>query len=402
MQFLLILLIFTIPLGVLTRVNIYSNVYLYLQDIIVGLIFVLFIYKLFKKKVNFINKKIFYSLLGFIILGFISLVINSQFLNPTTFLISFLYLLRFSAYASLIFVVSQFNIIQKKKISRNLLVAGLLFTFFGFIQYFYYQNLRNLYYAGWDDHLYRLFSTLLDPNFTGIVIVLAFILSFYSLLVMPQSFNKWKVALIAVSIAEVVAIYLTYSRSAFVAFIVGVMVLLILLNKKIILIPVVIIMVTGLIIFSNVKIEGLNPFRTASSIARVATTREAIDIFEKNAIIGVGFDALRYAQVRYGYRNDNLIVPSNADAGTDNSFLFILVTTGLLGFLFYTKFMFELVKNLFVSIKNFNDSQSVLVLSSLFAVIGGSMFINALFYPTIMAWMFILIGTSVGLTGKKK
>ena len=53
-----------------------------------------------------------------------------------------------------------------------MLISGSLIVLLGFIQLMFYPALRNLYYLGWDEHLYRMFSTFLDPNFAGAFFVL--------------------------------------------------------------------------------------------------------------------------------------------------------------------------------------------------------------------------------------
>ncbi len=398
MQNLLLLLVFTLPLGVLLRIKLYEDVYLNLPDLIVAGIFIMFIYGVLKKKIKITFTRVLYPLIGFIFVGFTSLLINLQYLTPLSFLNSFLYLARFACYTSLIFAVIAQDSKSRNRIVNALLISGLIFTIFGFIQYFLYDNLRNLYYAGWDDHLYRLFSTALDPNFAGIFIVLGLLLALSRLINIKNSRNV-NIALAVVSVLELIAIYLTYSRSAFIGLVIGLLSLLFFSGRKKILIPAIIVIILGLVVFSNTKIEGLNPFRTASSFARVATTKQAVNIFLDNPVIGVGFDSLRYAQIRYGFRSADLPIPSNADAGTDNSYLFILVTTGIIGFAFFAKFVLEIISTLFKHIENNNTKVS---LSTLFAVLSASLFINALFYPLIMSWLFIIIGISLAGISKKK
>ena len=44
---------------------------------------------------------------------------------------------------------------------------------------FVYPDLRNLWYLGWDPHYYRVFATLLDPNYVGILLVLTIFVWIY-------------------------------------------------------------------------------------------------------------------------------------------------------------------------------------------------------------------------------
>lgn len=390
MELLLNLLIFSLPLGVLSRITIFPNVSVYLNDLITVLIFLLLLHKLLVKKSNIHNMQLFKAFALFISIAFISLFVNASKLNFVSFLISLSYLLRFIAYSSLIFAFQFTGTNFKKSIPKKLLVSGLIFTIFGFVQYFWYSNLKNLYYAGWDEHLYRLFGTLLDPNFAGVYIVLFFILVFSYLF-----YSKEKLIYGTLCVFVLLAIYLTYSRSALISLIVGTFTFLVLNRKTKIVIPVLIFFVSLILVFSNFKIEGLNPLRIASVDARIISAKEAILIIEKNPILGVGFNAYRYAQIRYNLRDSVKTRISNADASTDNSFLFILATTGAIGFIAYLNILRIIINQ---ASKKTGDQDQVLrsaflpLLASWFL---SALFINTLFYIPILAWMFTVVGVMV-------
>ena len=96
-------------------------------------------------------------------------------------------------------------------------------------------------------------------------------------------------------------------------------------------------------------------------------------IIKEKPILGVGFNTLRYYQKN---------LPENqAGAGLDNSWLFVLATSGALGFLGY----------LGIWGKALNKFKNPLVVSSLFALFVHAFFVNSLFYPWVMAWMWILL-----------
>ena len=102
-----------------------------------------------------------------------------------------------------------------------------------------------------------------------------------------------------------------------------------------------------LFVVSDTSVEGLNPFRTVSSGERLKSFNEGVYIFEKNSVLGVGFNTYRYAQVRYSIRNQIGAAGSNADAGTDNSWLFVAATTGIVGLVFFCLSYFYLLKSFF-------------------------------------------------------
>jgi O-antigen ligase len=129
------------------------------------------------------------------------------------------------------------------------------------------------------------------------------------------------------------------------------------------------------------NIENINLFRAVSSEARIETARNSLIILGKNPLIGVGFNSYKYFQLRYGLRLDNPI--SHADAGSDNSLLFVLATTGIIGFILYLFLWFRLLK-----------AVSALAVASIVGVFVDSMFINSLFYPFIMLWLWIICALS--------
>src|SRR3990167_9562627 len=300
MSTLFTLLLFSLPLGVLTRFNVYQNAYFYLHDILVVLIFIIFIYKLLTKEIILPNKKLLNYFIAFLVVGFVSLLTNLRFLTAEQFTVSLLYLMRYALYGSLIFSVVALDQNYIKKINAKFIISGTLFVSLGFLQYFFYQDLRNLYYAGWDEHLYRLFSTFLDPNFAGIFLVFILLLALVTLFHGLKNKNKpYSYVYGVISFFSLIAIYLTRSRSAFIALVVGVIVLLAINKKTKLLIPILILFVIGLVIFSDSRIENMNPLRFASSEARIDSAQTAISVFEKNPVFGVGFNAYRYALVRY-------------------------------------------------------------------------------------------------------
>jgi len=143
-------------------------------------------------------------------------------------------------------------------------------------------------------------------------------------------------------------------------------------------------------IFSkNFYIENTNLLRIASSEARIDSAKNAIEIIKNNPILGVGFNSYRYAQIRYGFRQQTETINSHADAGTDNSFLFVLATTGIIGFIAYMLFWKRLVR---IAFNNRTSTVGIITLSSVAGLFVNSLFINSLFFPLIMLWMWILMG----------
>jgi O-antigen ligase len=121
------------------------------------------------------------------------------------------------------------------------------------------------------------------------------------------------------SFLDIGAIYLTYSRSALLMLVVSLFVFLWFYGMKKYLAGVFVLLLIFLF-FSpkSFQTEGTNIFRIASSEARIESAKTAIEIAQKQPLFGVGFNAYRYAQNRYGYLTDKKWGETHAGAGTDN------------------------------------------------------------------------------------
>jgi O-antigen ligase len=220
-----------------------------------------------------------------------------------------------------------------------------------------------------------MFSVFLDPNFAGAFFVLF-------LLFLVSIFLKKKSILIGlILILTLGAIFLTFSRSALIMLIISTSLLFILMSrKKLIILLFAIVFIVILISSRYFNIANINLFRVASSEARIETAKDTLKVIQSRPILGIGFNAYRYAQVQYGLRNE-INVASHADASTDNSFLFVMATTGIVGLILYLFLWFRILK-----------IASVLVIASVVGVFVDSLFINSLFYPSIMLWLWIVAG----------
>ncbi len=335
------------------------------------------------KKIK-IDKKRGIPILIFFAAALLSLALNARFLNINQLFVSSLYIIRWIAYASIVLIIPMFDSSFKKIIIKLLIFIGALTVFLGYIQYLFYPNLRNLYYLGWDEHLYRLFSTFLDPNFAGAFFVLYFL---FVLNILINSLKKqarfFPLFIGLISLFTLIAIFLTYSRSALLMLITGSFVFLFLKTKKhAAFLVVIIFLLTTVFLPKAYKTEGTNFFRIASSQARIGSAKQAIEIFMQNPILGVGFNSYRYAKYRLGFAT-NGSEESHAGAGTDNSSLFLLATTGIIGLFAYFYMWFKILKM---------NIRSNLLIASVSALFVDSLFINSLFYSFLMFWIWTLVG----------
>lgn len=387
LKIIFIFLILLFPLGEIIRFDFGNGITVLLNDALVSLVIISWLFWRFLNKKN-LQRSLTKPIFIFIAISLLSLIVNIKTLAPFQSFVSFLYLLRFGLYAGLYFVVSDFHPDFKRKIPLFMILSGIIIVLGGYIQFFFYPSLRNLYYLGWDEHLYRMFSSFLDPNFAGSFFVLNF------LLIGGMFFNdlkdkKWeRIGLLGVlGILSLLAVFLTYSRSALVMLAVGVFVFLVMMGRKRWLIGFLLISAIIFILLPKAfQTEGTNFFRVVSSQARLRSAENALIIFKENPVLGVGFNAYRYAQHRYGFLTGEKWQVSHGGAGADNSFLFILATGGLVGFIVYLYLWIKIFQS------NIKGYISLVVIASSLGLFINALFINSLFYPFIMEWIWILIG----------
>lgn len=384
-QILLFSLLAVIPMGQILRLSFLDGLINVLAlDILVFIIVIAYLVN--KRNFLSISKTyLFRPILAFLVVAVISLVLNLRNFSLEEIGISSLYLLRFMFYAGIYFVLSGESQTFKRKFTYGLLLSGFVFTLFGLFQYFLYPDLRNLYYLGWDEHLYRLFSTFLDPNFAGAFLVLELLL-IYSFVFNSFKESWKKVGLAIMSFLTFIALLFTYSRSSYIMFIFSFTLLLIIYKRVHLLVFFLALFIFGILLLpKGLPSEGVNLLRTASIDARTQEAENAIEIIKNNFVFGVGFNTYRFAKRAFGFLEDNYWRQIHSGAGAENSFLFVLATTGIIGFFAFLYLLFK------IAAMGKSAGNGVL-LTSLAALIVHSLFVNSLFYPNLIVWLWIIAG----------
>lgn len=391
---LIIILIVISSFGQFGRFELDNGLVLHLTDFLVGFVVVIwFIEKMEKGIAKIFQPYVFTKpLFVFVLICLLSLLLNYSYLKPDELLFSIFYLIRWTSYALIFFIINSFNDKNKQKIINTLILSQLIFIIIGYIQYIFYPNLRNLYYAGWDDHLYRWFSTYLDPNFAAAQLNLCLFLLMFKIFSKENNNFFNKKYLILFYLFAFVALLLTYSRSGYLMFVAGTALELWLLGKRNLIGAFMSMLLIGILLIpKDLKSSGVELWRTASIFARTESLKSAVQIIKDQPIFGIGFNAYRYAQKRYGFIEDETWKVTHSGAGTDNSFLFILATTGIVGFSVYLYLWLSIIRvNIHRSIKY--DSWSIVILASIAGLFINSFFINSLFYPNFLLWLWIILG----------
>lgn len=342
-HWLLISLVLSLGFGQLLRFE-YFGVPIYLHDILVICILIL---QIRNAKVD-MTRGIKIFLVGLALSWLPSLLRYP--LNQL--LVPFLYTLRLLAYLLLYFVIKG----SKLAIPRTTLVlSGLVTLIIGLVQYLMMPDMRVFQHLGWDDHLNRLILPHFDPTYTAVMLGLA------SLSLIPQMSSYWLYAT-----GSVIGILLTYSRSVWLSLAIT-MALFIRPKKHLFFL---IGMLTIAIYFLPKRFgEGTNLLRTYSIESRIASDYSYFHRYVADIILGRGMNTLI------------LDVPKtktpNHASTPNNSYLYILITTGLLGLFGWVTFMYSL----------FLKSAHKPMLIFFFIA---SLFNNVMFYPFALLWVLLI------------
>ncbi len=365
MKKLLIVLFVSLFAGQLGGISVVPGVTLYLHDVAVFLIVVQGIFSgaIRRSMAGFHPVR---PVGAFALAGIISLLVNIPDVSPDVLWKGLLYLVRWVSYAGVYFAFAG------SKFPKTFLLYGLFFlgtglAIVGLLQFFFYPDLRNLMYLGWDPHYYRVFSTLFDPNYAGILFVLTLIIGSYLL---QNKRDRWVIGGIGVNM---VALLLTYSRSSYLALLAAIGTWIVLNKKWKVGVIAVLLFLVAVVYLPRPGREALSLDRFDSTASRLSNWSESIRRIAQKPVFGHGFNVLPFLQ-------QETSLPSKAGAGIDNSFLFVGVTTGLVGMIAYGWLLLTLIK----------IKRNLFFLASFIAILVHSLFVNTLFYPSVMLWMWIL------------
>ena len=357
-----------------------TDLSIYFSDFAALLIAVIFIYRLLSGKSRLpspTKNHTFLIFLAFIGSAIVSLLANLSWLNPKEIFLSALYLLRF-----LIYLISILSFITERErvfsfFARPQLIAtgGLLVALIGLIQFFLFPDMRHLEKLGWDAHYFRLTAPFLDPDFTGIILVLFFLF----ILEHGKKIKQKNILLAIIGLA----IILTFSRASLLSLGIGAGIICF-FQKKIktfLKIMILILIFTASVSFFLQKSfggAGTDMKRITTVQARIEANQTAIILFLKRPLLGIGFNTYPYAKNKLLHQP--LDLKNHSRFSPPNSLLLVLATTGMVGFSFFLL----LIRQLFLQAKKTAARKSFLLLAVLNALLVHSLFSNTLFHlPTI-------------------
>jgi len=328
----------------------------------------------------------------FSLIALISLILNGWDLDGKEFMLSLAHWIRWVALW--LWGWLALDIWQEKKeklqLQKGILIILSMVVSLGFLQFYLFPNLASFSTeGGWDPHTGRLLSTWLDPNFIGGLLV------FFAPLLLGEiakrKFSREKFIISILLLAVCLALFLTFSRSSYLAFACG-MGLFLLYRYPKILLAVIAVAIIGVSANEKAQKRVVSFFDTATSILfqssdeidptaslRIKSWQNSFQLWEKYPILGIGYNTYRFKAVEEGVVKEGYF----SSGGADSTLLTILVTTGIFGL---TAFLFFLGKIFQISWKAWRKNENIQHLAFCCGFLGliiHSTFVNSLLYPFI-------------------
>ena len=187
--------------------------------------------------------------------------------------------------------------------------------------------------------------------------------------------------------------FITYSRSAYLAFIAGTIIVTIFNNKKImalILITFALQLYTSPYASSRVSSLSKDGAQDPTASLRVQSWLDAINLTAEKPILGFGYNNLATI------KTDKDILRSDSDhsaSGSDASLLTILAATGILGFIpFFLFYLLTFMQNIRVRYSEKISGLSLGLAGGVSGLFVHSIIVNSLLFPPIMIFFFIIWG----------
>lgn len=326
----------------------------------------------------------------------LSLVVNAGMWERKELLVAALFFARFLEYVALFVMVP--DIIRTKSdlwfTVRLLIGIGVIVALLGFVQLRMFPDFSFMVPKGWDPHIGRLLSTWFDPNFLSGFFVVALMLTLSQAVIRsPRQALPWFAAAAVLG----VAILFTFSRSGYVALAAGFGVLTVVRARWLLALG--IFVAIGVFVFSPRVQERVIGIRTIDETAqlRLVSWNDALTVIHDHPIVGIGYNAYRYAQRDYGFISDTR---EHSASGSDSSLLTMWVTTGIiglvaLGWLWAASAWFAWRMSRSRALGLEERALALGVLASLAGLFLHAQFVNSFFYPHLMEVFWVLLALLV-------
>lgn len=377
--------------GQLGSISIVPGIQVYMHDVALLFLWVVTGLMLLTNNQTLQISRFLLPLGAFIVVCFLSLFLQVSSVPSFELFRGFLYLFRFCAYVSIAVVVLQPFLSSHLWLS-GLYGSGVALSILGILQVVFFPSLKSLTSLGWDEHYGRLFSTLFDPNFMGMVLVLTVVLGCYFTLTVIKGRVRYKnPTLFIVQLLVLISIILTFSRSTYIALVIALVIIAhsVRFYRALFLVAFLGIGIYMLVPKGSLDVNRLT--RNVSTVARIENWQESIQLIQERPVFGFGFNLLRVRMAQNKQLDVNGIVSRDA-GGVNSSILFVFVTTGMVGGLLYC---WWLIKQGVIFASQHDRMLRVIGIASFLSIVGFSFFNQGLFYPWIMLWLFILTGVAL-------
>jgi O-antigen ligase len=406
MKFLLLTLLSLPIFGQLLRLPLFNRIGLVPTDVFVFLVVGIWFLRKIQKSGNMLQTPLLWPSITFFSWAFISLIFNmgALELSGNEALLGFAYFMRFLGYFLLIFVF--WSEMKKEDIffwKNTLFISAFLIALIGFLQLkffpsFYALNMQD---EGWDPHIGRLLSTWFDPNFLGgyFAFILALIGGDLWQQWKEKQWGKYSWFLAAIVCVLLSALALTYSRSAYLAFLVAGGVFALIAERRLLIVGALGIMlmlsvsdraqervsdawISAQALFTQTE-KTLDP----TSRLRLQSWNIGWDLFAKNPVTGIGFNNHKTVQKSKW----SSLSSSHAGSGIDSSILTVMATTGTLGIMAYLWIFWDIFKSAWQNYVRKNDGFSLGFFAGLCGIFVHAMFVNMLFFSLFLPTLFLSV-----------
>ncbi len=348
-------------------------------------------------KVSFIPPALVFGGIAIItyLLGAWDLAFKEQILSAS-------YLVRF--FSAIIWGIAAADFAEKdlkfrETFFRNVFVITGIVVFLGFGQFVFLPDISIFSTeGGWDPHSGRLLGTWMDPNFVAGFLAFMTPVAIAKFYETPKKNSKIILSFLILSFLG--AIFLTFSRSGFLASGIGLFLFFFFKDCKIIILGT-LVLVLGIITNERAQIRFIEFAGTVKSVVfqdtdeidptaklRVENWKKSFELFEKYPITGIGYNTYRYRAAEEGIVDESYF----SSGGSDSTHLTVLITTGVFGFLAFLWFCGHLF---FVNLYRFFKNKNVLALgfaSGFLALFCHSFFVNSFFFPLIFVPVMAVAG----------
>ena len=336
--------------------------------------------------------------LGFAAVGAVSAVVHAEeyALAPFELLVSLAYLARWLFYFGLyVVVVNVARAADAPALREALERTVLLFAAFGIVQAAVLPDFAQLLYPDsrvmhdWDRQAHRLVSTLLDPNFAGMLILMGFFLQ-VARIAAGLPVKTWQPALLFI------ALILTVSRSTALALLAGGLVILLVRGVSARVLRALFIGGALLMLALPALIylgTAYNKFQIdESALGRVLMWVRGVLVIIDHPWLGIGFNTFGFVQERYGWERMGANTYS-----IEGGLLFVTVMTGVVGLAFYLLMLRQVLRRGRAvwrrpGVDPAAGALAVATAAITIALLVHSCFTNSLFLPFLREPLWILWG----------